>query len=133
MASQFVLTESDFIRILDNYAGRQIGHAIVTQTTSNISGQETLTEGNVSSIKAYLMPYKQNWNFEKAGFIEKGDAVLMAKYSDDVEMNDVIYGNGVSYSITAIDGDATTITMTTSVAHGLSSGSNIIILGTSNY
>lgn len=133
MANQNVLTVNDFDRILDNYAGRQIIHVPVTQTTSNISGEETLTDGTPAEIKAYIMRTGQNWDFEKAGFFEKGDAVALTKYADSVAMNDKIYADGVTVTISNIDGDATTITVDTSSNHGLSANDEVIISGTTNY
>ena len=96
---QNVLTVAGFNRMLDNYAGRQISHTPVTQTTSNISGQETLTDGTAVTIKAYFMRTNQNWDYEKLGFLEKGHAVVLAKYADSVSKNSKITADSHTYRV----------------------------------
>jgi len=99
---QNVLTVADFDRMLDNYAGRQITHTPIVKTTSNISGQETLTDGTSVTIKAYFMRTNQLWDFEKMGFLEKGNAVMLAKYADGVVKNDKITADGNDYRVKEI-------------------------------
>jgi len=96
---QNVLTVEDFNQILDNYAGRQVTHTPVTQTISNVSGQETLTDGTPGAIKAYFMKYNQTWDYAKAGFLEQGDAVMLAKIADGVKKNDKITADGEDYRV----------------------------------
>jgi len=127
------LTIGDFDRILDGYAGRQVTHIPVTRTTSNVYGKESFTNGNPITLKAYFMRTMQTWDYEKAGFLENGDAVMLSKYADSVQKNDLIYTDGFGLSISSIDGDASEITVSTSTVHGLSSGDEIIITNTTNY
>jgi len=96
---QNVLTVNDFDRILNDYAGRQISHTPIVKTTSNISGQETLTDGTAVTIKAYFMRTNQKWDYQKAGFLEVGDAVVLAKYADTVQRNDKITVDGFDYRV----------------------------------
>ena len=96
---QNVLTVDDFDRILDDYAGRQVSHIVVTQSTSNISGQETFADAAPVTIKCYFMLTNQQWDFEKAGFLEKGDAVMLAKYADSVGKDDKITADGKTYRV----------------------------------
>jgi hypothetical protein len=96
---QSVLSVKDFNRILDNYSGRRVTHTPIVRTISNISGQETLTDGTAVTIKAHFMRTGQKWDFEKAGFLEKGDAVLMAKYADNVVKNNKITVEGSDYRV----------------------------------
>ena len=133
MATSYILTVENFDSLLDTSAGRQITHVPTVQTTSNISGQETLTRGAGVSIKAYFMRTSQNWDFQKAGFFQKGDAVAVCKIADGVKAEDLLYTDGLSFTITAIDGTATTITVDTSAVHGLSAGDEVIIKNTTNY
>lgn len=97
--TQSVLSVTDFDRILDNYAGRQVSHIKTTQTVSNLSGQETLTEAEAVTIKSYFMRTNQNWDFAKFGFTEKGDAVVLAKYADSVSKDDIISVEGNKFRI----------------------------------
>jgi len=87
---QKILSKNDFQRILDSYAGQLIKRIPITKTTNNNSGEETLTQGTPVMIKAYFMRTGQRWDYQKAGFIEKGDAVLLAKYEDRVSKDDLI-------------------------------------------
>jgi len=96
---QNVLTADDFDRILDDYAGSVVSHTPVTKTTSNKSGKETLSDGTAANIKCYFMRTGQNWDYVKAGFIERGAAVILAKYADSVAMNDKITFKGVVYRV----------------------------------
>jgi len=96
---QAVLTVSDFDRILNDYTGRQIIHTPIVKTTSNISGQETLTDGTAVTIKAHFMRTNQNWDFQKAGFLEKGNAVVLSKYADGVVKDDKITAEGNVYRV----------------------------------
>ena len=97
--AQSALSVKEFDSILNNYSGRQVTHTPVVRTTSNISGQETLTDGTAVTIKSHFMRTSQRWDFEKAGFLEKGDAVLMAKYADNVVKNDKITVEGNDYRV----------------------------------
>ena len=99
MANQNVLTANDFDSILDNYAGRQVQHISIARGTANISGQETLTNASTAYIKCYFMRSSQKWVFEKAGFFEKGDAVVLAKVSDKVKKDHKIIADGKEYFI----------------------------------
>jgi len=99
---QNVLSVDDFNRILDDYAGRILSHTPVVRTISNISGQETLTDGTTVSIKAYFMRTNQSWDFEKMGFLEKGHAVLLSKYADGVVKNDKITVEGNDFRVREI-------------------------------
>ena len=97
--TQRVLSVADFDSILDNYAGRQLTHTPVVRTISNITGQETLGDGTPKTLKAYFMRTSQKWDFEKMGFLEKGDAVALTKYADGVVKNDKITVEGNKYRV----------------------------------
>lgn len=96
---QNVLSTKDFDNVLDNYAGRQVLHTPVVKTISNISGQETLTDGTPVSIKAYFVRTMQSFDYQKAGFIEIGDAILLSKYADGVQVNDKITAEGNTFRV----------------------------------
>jgi len=84
--------------VLDDW-GRHVSHIPATQSLSNITGQESIAEGSPVTIQAYFVRTTQLWNFEKAGFIEKGDAIMLAKYADSVKTADRISADGVKYRI----------------------------------
>lgn len=97
--TQKVLTQSDFEAMLDSYAGRQVSHIVVTKTTSNISGQESLSEASPVNIKAYFMRTAQNWDYQKSGFFEKGDAVMLAQIPAGVTIDDIIIVEGEKFRV----------------------------------
>lgn len=96
---QNVLTVNDFDAMLDNYAGRQVSHAVVTRAISNMTGQETMSYGDARTLKAYFVRTSQAWDYEKAGFLEKGHAIMLSKYADGVVKNDKITVDGAVYTV----------------------------------
>jgi hypothetical protein len=97
--TQSILSVTDFDSILDNYAGQQMSLIKVTQSTSNMYGEETLTDATAANIKAYFMRTGQNWDYSKMGFLEKGDAVALTKYADSVVQNDKITVGSETYRV----------------------------------
>ncbi len=99
MATNIILNVAQFDLLLDQSAGRVISHTPVTKTISNVSGAETLTEGDAVNIKAHFVRTNQKFNFDKAGLVEQGDAILTAKYGDNIQKNDVITVNGEKFRV----------------------------------
>ncbi len=94
-----ILTADDFNAILDDYAGRTLSHTPVTQTLSNITGQETLTDGTPANIKCYVMKTGQNFDYKEMGFMEQGDMVALCKVADSVGVNSKITINGEVFRV----------------------------------
>ena len=94
-----VLTVDDFNRILDTFAGRTITHTPVTQSTSNITGEETQVDGTPVSIKCYVMKTGQNFNYKEMGFVEQGDMVGLFKIADSVKINSKFTVNGEVFQV----------------------------------
>ena len=117
---------------MTNWFGRRVYHLSSTLTYDNLSGGETISEGTPTELTVHFVRTSQNWDFAKEGYLEKGDAVLIAHYSAGVKKEDIIITDGNTLEMTSIDGDATTISITTP-AHGLSIGDEIMIFGTTNY
>jgi len=124
---------SDFETVLNDLPGINVRHVPVTTGKTNKGGDEFLTDGTEATIKVYFLRTVNKRTYEKSGFIKVGDALLLSKYSDSLKFNDKIKANGIRSSISTIDGNATTISITTSAAHGLSAGDLLIIIGTTNY
>lgn len=93
------MTATDFENLLDGYAGIQATYTPVTKTVSNTYGEETLTDGTTSNIKVHFVRINEDHDFEKYGLKEKGDAIMLAKYSDSVNDNDKVTINSVTYRI----------------------------------
>ena len=96
---QNVFTSQDFNSLLDNYFGREISYYPVVQTLSNITGEETLTEGAEERIKVHFVRYNQSYTYEKAGFKQHGDAIMLSKVSDAVQVNDVVIVDSIKYRV----------------------------------
>lgn len=79
--------------------GQSVTHTPVTKTTSNISGQETLTPGTPVSISAVFMLMSNKWYFDKEGLVEGGDAWLAALPADNVRENDLIIANSETFRV----------------------------------
>jgi hypothetical protein len=135
MAGSTLISATSFETNYIDRVGRYVAHVPSTVTHDNITGEETITanENSASVILAVFMRRQKQWLFDKAGQIEGGDAYLISKPSDAVSKDDYVYANGTDVSISGIDGNATTITVDTSSAHGLSVGDKVIIGATTNY
>lgn len=96
---QQVLSRSDFLKILDEYGGRNVTHTPRTATKNNRTGQIEYTEGTAVSIYCYFTKLSQTWTFEGAGKFEGGDALLNAKYTDSVDKDDLIDVDGETYIV----------------------------------
>jgi len=130
-----LITEAQFNTHYIQRLGRYVVHVPKTRTIDNITGEETLSanESSASVILAVFLRLEKKWMFEKAGLIEGGDAYLISRPVAGVAKDDFIYANGTDLTITSIDGDATTITISTSENHGLSVGDKVFVGGTTNY
>lgn len=99
MTINVVFSEVEFETILDDTVGRLVSHQVVTKTVSNITGQETLSYASGVSIKVYFMKYNQQWDYQKSGFHEKGDAVMLALPASGVKKDDRIVIDDQTYRI----------------------------------
>lgn len=128
-----ILSEADFTSNFLNVFGQYLALVPTIKDYSNVSGEQTLTIGTASIILAIYVRMKQNWFYDKQGNVEGGDAYLMCAGSVSINKDDFIYCDGLDYSLSTISGNATTISGTTTSAHGLSIGSQILITNTTNY
>ena len=70
--------------------GADVVRTPVTKTTSNVDGDETLTEGTSETITCYFARDSQEWNFDKPGQVEKGDAFMLIKQDQSMNKDDKI-------------------------------------------
>lgn len=118
-----ILSAEDFNAILDDYAGRTLVHTPTVQTTSNITGEETLTDGTPANIKCYVMKKGQNFNYKEVGFMEQGDVIGLFKVADSVKINSKITINGEvfivkeSFDVPGVFTSSTTATYIYTVAN----------------
>ena len=99
MTKQKMLDKAAFKRLLQQYSGRIVQHIPVTKLTSNLNGEETLSDGTSEYIKVHFVKTKNSYDFDKAGFIEKGDAVMLSDIDDDVNKDDKIIVNGETFRV----------------------------------
>ncbi len=128
-----LITPTQFQNSFLNKVGRYIVHVPVTKTYDNDYGQETLTDGTPEVIHAIFMRMSQKWTFDKMSDIEGGDAYVLVKGEVNLNHDDYIYAEGTRIELSSIDGNTTTISITSSSAHGLSAGDHIFIANTTNY
>ena len=104
------------------------------KTLDNLSGQETLTAGTLRVITGnYFFRTNQKWTYDESAQIEGGDAAVLIKIKEAAKKDDIVISYATNVVLTAIDGDATTISVTTTSAHNLSVGDKIAIFNTTNY
>lgn len=78
----------------------------ITYSKSNIDADETATVSGTSSVNCYIVRKTRPWSFDKAGFIEGGDAVMLVQYNQSINRGDKITWNGNTYRIqTVLDRD----------------------------
>lgn len=133
MVGSTFLSRSNFNSSFMNRVGLYAVRLPVTVTYDNGTGGESFIYGSAQIVLGALIRFKQEWLFDKAGNIEAGDAYFMTSAENTINKNDLIYGEGIPFSISSIDGNTTTISITTSSAHGLSAGASIYIHSTTNY
>jgi hypothetical protein len=94
-----------FDNIITKY-GDDVTRIPVTKTTSNQSGDETLTDGTSSSIRVYIVRTARPYTQTKDGLVENGDATMLVKRDQTVNKNDKITWQGNTYRIqTVLDRD----------------------------
>lgn len=81
----------------------------VTYSNSNTEADETATVTGTASLNCYIVRKSRPWNFDKSGFIEGGDAILLAAYDSTIKRGDIITWNSNQYRIqTVLDRDQLT-------------------------
>lgn len=89
-------TNAPFEIMLDDYA-KTISRTPITKTTSNLSGDETLTEGTPANISGAFFRKRDGYHPEKWGLLQSADAVLIVKDSVTVNKDDKLTYDGESY------------------------------------
>ena len=88
----------DFANVIDS-VGDTVTLTPNTKTTSNISGNEKLTEGTPITFTAYIVRKNRPWFLDKAGLLEGGDAVMNVKGTQAIKKDDEITWQGVPYRV----------------------------------
>jgi len=96
---QYPLLATEFNSVLDEFFGRQVTRIPVTRAYSNVTGEETLTEGTSGTIKCYFVRTDQTFDFREYGFKEKGEALMLSKAADSVKKDDLITVDSVTFRV----------------------------------
>jgi len=79
--------------MLDNFS-KVVVRTPVTKSTSNISGDETLTDGTPVTISGAFFRKDDAWSQDKEGLFQGADAILMVKTGVTIDKNDKLsYGS----------------------------------------
>jgi len=71
----------------------------ITKTTSNMSGNETLTEGTAVSIAGALYRKESTWGQANPGLFEGADAILLILPSVVLNKNDIVSYNSENFRV----------------------------------
>ncbi len=78
-----------FETMIDNFA-KTVTRTPVTKTTSNTSGDETLTDGSTENISVAFFRKEDDWVMDKEGLIQDADAIMLVKTSQTLNKDDKI-------------------------------------------
>ena len=84
--------------MIDNFA-KTISKTPVTKTTSNVSGQETLTSGTPVNISGAFFRKEDAWAQNKEGLFQGADAIFMANTDVVFNKNDILSYDNEDYRI----------------------------------
>ena len=71
----------------------------ITKTTSNVSGDETLTDGTNESIEVTFFKKDTVWAIQNAGLFEGADAIMLFNTSQTMIKDDKITYDSVTYRV----------------------------------
>jgi hypothetical protein len=89
---------SVFVNAIFKY-GHNVVRTPIIKTTSNISGNETLTKGTTEVITVYFSRKTAPWTLDKSGLIQGGDAIMLTQDSQTIEKDDIISYGGTDYRV----------------------------------
>lgn len=88
-----------FTTMIDNF-DKPVSRTAVTKTESNISGDETLTDGTITAdIDAAFFRKQDDWIMDKPGLIQNADAIILVKTSQALNKNDKIGFDGENFRV----------------------------------
>jgi hypothetical protein len=87
---------ANYATLINKY-GDSVLISTLTKSVSNVDASETLTVASTALATAYIVRKNKPWVFDKAGEIEGGDAVMVAKNNLSISKNDLVTWNGNTY------------------------------------
>jgi hypothetical protein len=101
-ASNVGITSNDFINNPLTDFGVTVSWEQATKTTDNITGDETITYAPAVDKTVVFLRRSVIYELAKEGLVERGDAYIMAKTSDNFQKEDRITYDGVTYKIASV-------------------------------
>ncbi len=100
IAINFAASKSSFdSHTFENFK-KTVTRTPVTKTTSNITGNETLTDGTPdATYECILYRQEDDWAQDKPGLFQGADVVIIIKTSQTINKNDKIGYSGETYRI----------------------------------
>jgi len=93
--------KKDFAGIIDEI-GESITLNRATKTTSNLTGDRTVSFGSDVIINAAFQINSKQYVYGKEGLLEIGDASLYSRTTDSVSRNDKIVYNSIDYIVKTV-------------------------------
>ena len=79
--------------------GKTVSRTPVTKTTSNMDGDETLTDGTPENIEVAFFTRTDKYAQDNPGLILDADAIVITLPTQTISKNDKIAYDGVTYRI----------------------------------
>lgn len=98
MAIDFSGGQIAFETLIDNFQ-KTISRTPVTKTISNITGDETLTEGIAADIIGAFFRKEDEYVQDKIGLLRNADAILMVKHDVTINKDDKLTYDSQDYRI----------------------------------
>ena len=94
-----LISKGDVAQILNKWHGRKLTITPRTQSFDNDTGEQVFVNGTSKLITAFFVRSNQKWDYEKAGFFEKGDAFLVCLFKEGVKKDDLIVAEGLKFVV----------------------------------
>ncbi len=94
-------TNAGYELMINNF-GKTISRTPVTKSTSNISGDETLTEGSASNITGAFFRKEDAWSQDKEGLFQGADAIIMVLNATTINKDDKLTYSSEDYRVNSV-------------------------------
>jgi len=94
-------TNAGYELMIDGF-GKTVSRTPVTKTTSNIGGDETLTDGSAANITGAFFRKTDSWAQDKEGLFQGADAVLLVKSDVTVNKDDKLTYDSEDYRVDSV-------------------------------
>jgi len=94
-------TNAGYEMMIDSF-GKTISRTPVTKTTSNITGDETLTDGTPANITGAFYRAEDAWSQDKEALFQGADAVILIKNAVTLNKNDKLSFDSEDYRVNSM-------------------------------